>query len=107
MRGNRVLVGLRPEDLAGWDAEGSWLMAVLLCPGDSSAAIAAWARRHKADPDRIHFYAHKGTDPFEALAAWHRSGLPPPIVTEGITSWKEFHRRFGRDLTVRILQDWG
>lgn len=104
---NRVLVGLSARDLDKWTPRGSWLLAVLLCPGDSVEAVARWVKRHGADADRVHFYAHVDADPYAALAAWDDAGLPDPALDDGIAEWKDFHRKFGNDLAIRILEDWG
>lgn len=104
---NRVLVGLSAKDLGAWTPPESWLLAVLLCPGDTVEAIVDWAKRGSVESERVHFYAHKDTDPYAALAAWSDAGLPDPAVDDGITSWKSFHQKFGNDLAIRILEDWG
>lgn len=107
VRENRVLIGLSWSELDGWTPPASWILAVLVCPGDSVNELAAWAHRQKADPARIHFYVHEGADEYTALGSWAQVGLPDPAVDTGMTSWTEFHKKFGLDLAIRILQDWG
>lgn len=101
---NRALHSIEAADLASWTPPRSWLLAVLVCPGDDLAPLTAWVGG--AAIDRVRFYVHADADPFDALAAWADAGFPDPIVDDGIDSWRTFHRRFGRDLAVRILQDW-
>jgi hypothetical protein len=107
IRKNRVLVGLAAKDLAAWRPPDSWLLAVILCPGDSVEPIVEWVEKHGAEVERIHFYVHDDADAFAALHAWAEAGLPDPIVDDGIDSWKAFHKKFGNDLAIRILEDWG
>lgn len=107
IRKNRVLVALDPAGLEAWTPPASWLLAVLLCPGDDARPVVDWVRRCGADPDRVKFYARKGVDAFQALASWDAAGLPDPVVEEGFTTWRDLHKAFGRDLAIRILQDWG
>jgi hypothetical protein len=103
---NRVLVGLDEAAIHAWTPTGSWFLAVILCPGDDTQTLVQWIHDHDADPDRIHFYAHPDTDPYQALEAWKQAGLPPPQVDLDIDSWQRLHKRFGRDLSVQILRDW-
>lgn len=107
IRKNRVLVALDPTGLKGWVPPESWLLAVLVCPGDDVRPVVDWVREHGTEPDRVKFYARRGTDLFDALGAWAEAGLPDPVVEEGFVTWRDLHRAFGRDLAIRILQDWG
>lgn len=107
IRRNRVLVGLSAGALSRWRPEGSWMLAVILCPGDDVAPLTAWLARHEADPARVRFYAHPGTDVFAALEAWREAGLGAPRVDDDVDAWPRLHKRFGNDLAVQILQDWG
>lgn len=91
--------------LADLDPPDSWLLAVILCPGDDTSAVAAWARRLPArDLDRIRFYAHPDADLGQALAGWVEASLAPPRV-DAAGDWKEFHRRFGLHLNDMAYQD--
>lgn len=105
VRGNRVLVGVTPADLTRWKPTASWMMGVVLCPGDDVAELVAWAIKNGA-AERIRFYAYPKCDPFAVLQPWADAGLPNPAVDIDIGDWKRLHRRFGRDLAVQILQDW-
>lgn len=107
IRKNRVLVDLDASSLASWRPPASWMLAVILCSDDDVAPVVDWVGRWKAEPARIHFYAHADTDPFQVLRPWADAGLPPPRVEEGVSSWRHLHKRFSLDLSIRILQDWG
>jgi hypothetical protein len=91
--------------LAGLRLPTSWLFAGILCPGDTTDEVAAWASALPArDLDRVRFYAHPNVDMGEALAGWVEAHLPPPRVDE-CGDWKEFHRRFGLNLNDMAYQD--
>ncbi len=107
IKGNRILVDLAAIDLAAWEPGKSWMMAVLLCPDDDVTPLITWLRETGADPRRVRFYAHPDTDVFRVLEPWAEIGFPSPAVDEDIDTWQRLHQRFGRDLAVRILQDWG
>lgn len=104
---NRVLVGLDASRLDAWTPGDSWFLAVILCPGDDITALVAWLGDHQADATRVHFYAHPDTDAFAALRPWAEAALGQPAVDEDVDSWERLHKRFGNDLSVRILADWG
>ena len=106
IKSNRVLVGLSAQDLHSWSPASSWMLAVLVCPGDTTEDVAAWARRGKADPSRVHFYLHPEARK-EVLAAWHGAGFPTERVDDDVDSWKRFHHLFGLALADRIVADWG
>lgn len=72
----------------------SWAMAVLLCPGDDTALVAAWGARINVDPSRIAFYYHPKVDVRKALRAWDEAGLPAWNTWE-VASWKDLSRKFG------------
>ena len=91
--------------LDGLELPESWLLAIILCPGDNTQVVAAWAKRLAGrDVDRIRFYAHPEADLNEALGAWVSARLPPPRVDDA-SDWREFHRRFGLHLNDRAYQD--
>lgn len=87
-------------DLAGLDLPGRWVMAAILCPGDSSRALVAWMQAQGADPERILFVLHPETDAVEALRAWYGAGYGDPVVCEARTL-KEFARTLGQ-----FVNDW-
>lgn len=94
----------RPQGLAGLELRASWLMAVLLCPGDDTSLVSAWVRGGDRDPRRILFYLHPTTDARRALAAWREAGFPV-LSTWTVESWKELHAHFGAAWNVRVFDD--
>jgi hypothetical protein len=101
---NRNLQVLQAGDLAGWQPNGSWLLAVLLCGGDETRSLASWARKQRIDAGRIHFYLHVDAS-LETLEGWHQAGLPLGRVTDGIDDWKRLHKFLGLALNETIAQD--
>lgn len=101
----RVLVGLSIEDLEAWDPPRSWLLGAVLCPGDSTEPLAAWAKDHDVDPSRVHFYLHPDT-PWSALLPWDDAGYPTDQVDDDVDSWTRLHRLFGLALNERVVKDW-
>lgn len=84
----------------------SWIMAVVLCPGDATAALAAWARALPlADLGRIRFYEVEGVDAGPAYAGWIQGGLPALVLRFPVRDTPEFIRLFGRHLNQRIVRD--
>jgi hypothetical protein len=93
------------DNLEDLETPNSWMLAILLCPGDTTGQVAAWAKKRRSkDRDRIRFYAHPGVDLHDALAAWYAAGLPDPRVDE-VKDWKQFHKAFGLDLNDQIYAD--
>lgn len=102
----RRIVPLTSTDLAELEPPGSWFLAALLCPGDTTETVAAWATGYPADDlDRIRFYDHPDTDPATAYAAWNDAGLGAPL-RDTVADFPSFHRRFGNHLNDRIFLDW-
>jgi hypothetical protein len=93
-----------PDGLADLMLRESWIMAVLLCPGDNASLVAAWVRAGNRDPRRILFYVHPRTNPRKALAPWRESGLPVHS-TWTVRNWRELHRHFGAAWNVRVFDD--
>lgn len=101
----RDFQGATPQGLSKLQLEGSWIVGVLLCPGDDTRAVANWATSLGPDEiDRIRFYYMPGTDLVGALAAWYGVGLPDPVTAE-IEDWPTFHKTFGRDHANQVYQD--
>jgi hypothetical protein len=104
----RVARNLRPvevEDLPRLAPRGSWLLAVLLCEGDDTEAVASWAARLRPeDRDRVRFYYHPKADLATALAAWVKAGLgvPPAAAARDFAA---FHKVVGKHLNDRVWQD--
>lgn len=105
VRDRRVLVGVGPKDLEDWSPSGSWMLAVILCPGDSTEHLAAWAKEHRIDETRVHFYLHPDT-PWDVLKPWDDAGFPTDRVDDDVDSWKRLHRLFGLALNDRVAKDW-
>lgn len=83
----------------------SWILAVLLCTGDSTEEVSAWARRlPPAARRRIWFYEAPTIDPARAYAAWREAGLGSPLA-DAFSDFLHFNRLFGNDLNEQIYQD--
>lgn len=105
IRENRVVVGVDSAALGRWKPTGSWLLAVILCPGDETAELADWIWVNQLDPSRVHFYLHPKTT-WKPLRAWHDAGFPTANVDDDVPSWQRFHQLFGLALSDRIVADW-
>lgn len=103
VKGRRFRI-LNPEDLNAYIPRPSWLMAVLLCPGDDTMGLTTWAEGGGHAPERVIFYFHAETDAREALGAWHEAGKPIHSWWT-IRDWKGLHRHFGEAWNVRIFDD--
>lgn len=101
----RKLRGVAPEDLAGLDLGGSWLVAVVLGPGDDTRKVASWASglANEQQP-RVRFYLLRGVKAADAFRAWYDAGLPDPLTSE-VENWTTFHKRFGNELNNQIYRD--
>jgi hypothetical protein len=105
LRVRRRLEAIGPEDLERLKPGKSWLLAVLLCPGDDTEALAGWAGRlPAAERDRVRFYYRRGTDLQAALRAWRDAGLGPPLAAE-VRDFASFHKLFGKHLNDRVWVD--
>jgi hypothetical protein len=100
----RVIVKGAVEELRSWDPRKSWLVAVLLCPGDSTDVLARIVDEEGLEPSRFHFYLAKGT-PRSTLKGWAGAGLPLDAVDEDIEDWKALHKLLGIDFNVQIVND--
>lgn len=102
----RLLRHLRSSELPA-ALPDSWMVAVILCPGDSTEAVASWASRLEvSEARRILFYESFDLDLVadRVYAGWIRHGLPDP-VRQRVHDFKELNRRLGSDLNMRILED--
>lgn len=86
--------------LEGVEVPDSWVLAAILCPGDTTAEVVAWLGRHGGDPERVVFFLHPDADPVVALRAWYDAGHDDPVVHEA-GSWLELARPLGR-----FVNDW-
>ncbi|MHB1260741.1 MAG: hypothetical protein ACYC2H_03400 [Thermoplasmatota archaeon] len=105
---DRVMLAVDAQGLRGWAKRSkprkSWLAAVLVCPGDDTADLAAVVQDLGLDATRFHFYLHKDAK-VGALAAWAQAGLPLDAVDEDITDWALLHRRLGLDFNIQVVGD--
>jgi len=92
----RAFKPINPRDLPALDLGESWFLGVLLCPGDSTDDLVAWARGlPRAALWRIRFYHTARVDLKKALAAWRDAGLPG-APTYSVRDFGSFHRLYGR-----------
>ncbi|MCA1810638.1 MAG: hypothetical protein LC623_01340 [Halobacteriales archaeon] len=99
----RLLLAAHPDDLGTLKPPPSWVMGVILCPGDSTEPLAAWARRHRADGRRVWFYLHPDAEA-EALRPWRDAGFRTDQV-DTVSSWQELHPLFGLALNDQVYAD--
>ena len=101
----RKFVPLPPRDLPHVNLGRSWFVGVLLCPGDLTARVAAWARSlRKADLSRLRFYVVAGTDLRGAMEAWNKAALPERPTFE-VRGFRSFHHLFGRHHADQVYRD--
>lgn len=100
----RALVGRDLRDLERWRSPSSWLLAVLVCPGEDLAPLAEWMRRERPDPSRIWFFVHASAT-LAPLKPWTDAGLSLHQV-DVVSSWQELHRLFGLALNDQVYADW-
>lgn len=98
----RVLVATGFDGLP-LDLPKSWIVAVILCPGDDLGAVLTWARRHKVQGSRVWFFLHTGVDP-ETLRPWKDAGFKTDQA-EVVKSWEDLHRSFGLALNDQVYAD--
>lgn len=104
-RVKRTLVPLRPGGLPPNHRPKSWILAVLVCPGDSLAEVAPWVRGLPArDRERVYLYFHPETDRVAALAPWYAAGLDDPPVSLA-HDFKTFHKSFGARMNLQTYND--
>lgn len=103
---NRAFVAVAIKDLADTvPAEGSWFLGILLCPGDVTDQVAAWATTRKPDLARIRFYFRTGVNQISAMRAWVQAGHPEPLYEEEIDAWPRFHHFFGAHHAIQAYHD--
>lgn len=99
----RVLLAVHPDDLSSIKLSRSWILGVILCPGDSSAAVAEWVKTRRALPSRVWFFLHPDTD-LAALRDWKAAGYATDQV-DVVASWQEIHPLFGAALSDQVYAD--
>jgi hypothetical protein len=96
---------VQPADLPAIELGDSWFIGVLLCPGDTTSALAAWgAAMPRTALWRIRFYVAKGTDSAAALEGWIHAGLPE-APRFPIAGFRAFHKLFGRHHADVVYRD--
>lgn len=90
----------RLDDLDGLDLPARWVLAVVLCPGDTTEDLVRWMARRGADPARLLFVVFPGTSTVAAFRAWYGAGHGDPLVVEARTL-KGFARHLGQ-----FVNDW-
>ncbi len=91
----RLSKRLRPEQLQGEPRlPQSFVVAVVLCQGDQTGEVAAFAKARNVSPDRFYFFYTIGTDVRAALAGWTAADLPVLYSFE-IKDWKGLNQKFG------------
>lgn len=87
------------------DLPRSWVVAVLLCPGDTTELVADWTKRLPMGlRGRVWFYEAPGIDVVRAYDGWKQAGLGNPLA-DPFTDFLEFNRLFANDLNEQIYQD--
>lgn len=102
----RTIVALDSKTMATLDVRGSWVLGVLLCPGDDTQEVATWAARKKLpSTDRIRFYGIGKIDVAAAFAAWYEAGFGDPdfMAIEGKP--ERLNHFFGQCLNDQTAQD--
>ena len=91
------------EDLEDLDLPPSWLLAFVVCPGDSVAPLARWVKARRARGRRIRFFLHPSTDD-NVLRSWEAAGLG---LARGVavSTWQELHPHLGRALNDTVYLD--
>ncbi|MEA3204165.1 MAG: hypothetical protein QOI63_1845 [Thermoplasmata archaeon] len=97
---NRILVPVQPGDLDGLDPEATWILGVILCPGDPVTDVVRWAKARKIDPRRVWFFLHASTD-MAVLQPWADAGHATDQV-DFAADWEELHQVFGLYLSDHI-----
>lgn len=100
----RKLVALELGELEGFEPPQSWILAVLLCSGDSTDEVTDWVRRYNADPKRVWFFPHPKVER-NAFRPWEKAGFPMEHV-DYVTDWKQLHPYLGMALNDQVYADW-
>ncbi len=107
---NRQLVTGTIKDLENWDPPTSRFIAVLLCPGDDTDALAKHVATNRLDSSRVHFYLHKQAKT-ESLLPWKEAGFSLDRVDDctpdgrPFTDWGTLHKALGLHFNLQILTD--
>ncbi len=105
---NRVMRAADVDGLRAWakhkPRRRGWFAAVLVCPEDETAGLAAVVKEMDLDPKRFHFYLHEDAK-VTSLAGWAKAGLGLDAVDEGIKDWATLHKLLGIDFNVQVVND--
>ncbi|MBI2078330.1 MAG: hypothetical protein HYT80_08195 [Euryarchaeota archaeon] len=106
-RTGRRIRPLGIEEVKALRPEGSWLLAVLLGPGDTLAPVAAWASRlAPADQRRIRVFHHPDVDLPVALGPWPEATLGA-VSVDLAPNQVVLHHALGQYINERIWLDHG
>lgn len=94
------------RDLATLRPGKSWVMAIILCPGDTLQQAADWAVKHRADGERFILFHIRGVDLRGALAPWRDAGYGLPLLVE-VETWLDMAGVLGQHINNVILRDYG
>lgn len=101
----RRFQSVHPDRLESLDLPESWILATVMCPGDTTDAIARFTEGlNPGDRQRIRFYWYPGTRPADALKPWLAAGLGP-IQEDDIDGWERFHKLFGAHHSIQVFMD--
>lgn len=102
---DRVMVHVPLDGIQGLATPKHWFMAVIVCPADNLAGLAAWARSQ--DAQRVHFYLHKDAEP-HLLAPWRDAGHPlSRVEAERFAHFGRLHAKLGLDRSDQVYGDFG
>ena len=106
-RTGRRIRPMKIADLGVLRPEGSWLLVVLLCPGDDVGSLTRWASRLPVlDRRRIRLFQHPDVDLAVALAPWMKARLPP-VSVDLAPNQVVLHHTLGQYINERIWLDHG
>lgn len=101
----RALVPVTRNTLPVHPLPASWVLVVLVCPGDDLGSVAGWASRlPRVDLHRVWFYELESADARGSYKMWSEAGLPFPR-RERAKDGAEFNRILANELNIRILLD--
>lgn len=100
---NRKTIPLTLAELKDLEPEGSWLLGVILCPGDDTTEVSRFAHRTHS-PHRIRFFAHPKTEISTTLESWKAAGHHKARI-DLVASWKQLHPLFGLALNDQVYHD--
>jgi len=103
--GNRVLRPLEHGEFAKIRLDATWILGVILCPGDDVKDLIAWVKAAKVAPSRIWFFLHVSAD-MKILQAWEDAGHATNQV-DIVDGWDDLHPIFGLMLSDQIYEEHG